>query len=168
MDGLMVLLRILHIVSGVFWVGTLFFMEIILEPRLRALGPTMQNPVMGALMPVLMPVNIVNATITILSGVAMTLIMRGSALGTFLATGWGWAILLGFVTTIAAAVVGFGFVVPAGLRLGKLGQSIQGRPPSPDEAQQMGQLSARIRTLTRIIFVLLIIAVGTMAAARFV
>ncbi len=46
MDLEMVVLRILHIVFGVFWVGSAFFLVLILEPRLRALGPEIQRPAM--------------------------------------------------------------------------------------------------------------------------
>lgn len=168
MDPLMVSLRILHIVSGVFWVGLVFFNVLVLTPRLRALGPTIQSPVMGALVPAMVPFLIVSAVITIGSGVAMTLIMRWGALNTLLVTGWGWAILLGFVTTLAATIIGFGIIIPTGYRLVALAGSIEGRPPSPEEAQQLGRLGARIGTLMLTNFVLFLIAVGTMAAARYV
>ena len=35
-----VVLRLLHIVSGAFWVGTILFMALILRPKLRSLGPS--------------------------------------------------------------------------------------------------------------------------------
>jgi uncharacterized membrane protein len=167
MDILQVILRILHIVFGVFWVGTVFFSVIILQPRLKALGPAIQNPVMGALMPLITPLMMVSAIILIGTGIALVLIMRWGALDTLFVTGWGWSILLSFVTSMAAAIIGFGVVVPAGLRMAKLGRSIQGRPPKPEEAQQLGQFAARIETLTRTNFVLLLIALVAMPVARF-
>ena len=42
MDIEFVILRILHIGFGVFWVGSALFLVLILEPRLRALGPAIQ------------------------------------------------------------------------------------------------------------------------------
>ena len=47
MDILMASLRILHIVAGVFWAGSVFFLVLILEPQLRKLGPMHMKPVMG-------------------------------------------------------------------------------------------------------------------------
>ena len=38
MNAEFVILRLLHILFGVFWTGTALFMAVILEPRLRALG----------------------------------------------------------------------------------------------------------------------------------
>ncbi len=43
-----VVYRVLHIVFGSFWVGSALFLTIILEPRLRAMGPHFHGPVMGA------------------------------------------------------------------------------------------------------------------------
>ncbi len=168
MDPLMISMRILHIVFGLFWVGTIFYMVLILTPRLRALGPAVQGPVMGALMPVQVPFMIVSASVTVLSGVVITLAMRWGALGTLFATGWGWSMIVGFVTTAAAAVIGFGIVIPTGRRQTELAGSIQGRPPTPEEGQQLGQFAARIGTLMVTNFVLLLIATVTMAIARFV
>ncbi len=168
MDGLMISMRILHIVFGVFWVGTAFFTVVILAPKLKALGPSVQGPVMQAIMPVMMPYMMVSAIITALSGVVLTLVMRWGALGTLFTTGWGWSMVVGFAASLVAVIIGFGIVVPLGLRQAALAKSIAGRPPKPEEAQQLGQFGERIRRLTTTNFVLLIVATLTMAIARFV
>lgn len=54
-DPLMVVLRIVHIVLGMFWAGSAVFLAVILEPRHRSLGPEVQRPVMGAIAPVVGP-----------------------------------------------------------------------------------------------------------------
>ena len=54
-DPLMVVLRIVHIVFGMFWAGTAVFLAVILDPRLRSLGPEVQRPVMGAIAPIMGP-----------------------------------------------------------------------------------------------------------------
>ena len=38
MDALIIVMRILHIVFSVFWVGTAFFMVAILTPQLKAVN----------------------------------------------------------------------------------------------------------------------------------
>lgn len=168
MEGLLISMRILHIVFGIFWVGTVFFLVFILTPRLRTLGPAVQSPVMQAIMPVMIPYMMVSALITVLSGIVLTLVMRWGALMTLFTTGWGWSIIVGFVASLAAAIIGFGIVVPVGRRQAMLASSIEGRPPTPEEGQQLGKLGAKIRNLTLTNFTLLIIATITMPIARFV
>jgi hypothetical protein len=165
--SILAILRIVHIIFGVFVAGYYLFMVPILAPRLKRLGPTIQGPVMQALMPVLTPVMATSAIVIVGTGVAMTLMMRQGTLGTLFTTGWGWAIIGGLVLTVAAVVVAFGFITPAGLRVQKLGSSIQGRPPTPDEARQLGQLSSRVETLSKINFVLIVIVLLAMLLARY-
>ncbi len=168
MEVLIIAMRILHIVFSIFWVGTAFFTVAILTPRLKALGPRIQSPVMKAIMPVMMPHMFISSTITVLSGIVLTLVMRGGALGALFTTGWGWSMIVGFITSLAAAVIAFGVVIPLAKRQAAFASSIEGRPPSPEEGKQLGQLGAKIGALTRNNFVLVIIATITMAIARFV
>ena len=168
MVPLIVVLRILHIVFSLFWVGIVFYMILILMPRLRALGPTIQNPLMKALTPVQTRYILVSAIVTVLSGVALTLIMRWGSLGMLFSTGWGWSMVIGFITTLVAAILGFGVVIPTGRRMEAIGSSIKERPPKPEEAQQLQKLGARMGTLLFTNSILLLIAVVTMSVARFV
>ncbi len=168
MDTWMVTLRVLHIVFGVLLVGNIFFLTLILEPRLRKLGAGIQNPVMAALGPIMTPIQMTSYVVVFVTGVVITLDMRGvywTTLGTFLDRGWGWAMIIGILAMIAAGIVGFGLVTPAAIRLGKLGSSLKG-PPSPDQARQMGHLAERISTLSRINVLLGLIILAAMAAAR--
>ena len=168
MDPLQVSLRILHIVFGLLFAGNIFFLTLFLEPRLKTLGPSFQSPVMGALMPILMPAQMISFVVMFGTGVALTLILRWGSFDTFFASGWGWAMLISGVLTVVVAIVGFGLITPLGLRMERLGRSIQGRPPTPDEAGQLSRLSERLTTLSRIDFVLVLFIVGFMAAARYV
>jgi len=167
MGGLLTLLRIIHVVFGIYLAGSYLFVVPILEPRLRRLGPAIEGPVMRAIMPVMTPLNGISFIIVIVTGVAMTLILRWGALDTLLVSGWGWAIIIGSVATLAIVIIGFGILSPTGARLGKLGRSIEGRAPTPSESQQLQQLSARVDMFSRINLALVIIALATMLAARY-
>ncbi len=167
LDTLMVL-RIVHIFFGVFLAGYYLFMVPILMPRLKHLGPAIQGPVMQALGPILTPIMSISVIVIIGTGTAMTLILRQGNLGMLFTTGWGWAIIVGSVLTLVAVVLAFGFITPAGLRAVRLGRSIEGRPPTPDEAQQLGRLSAQIETLSRINFVIIVLILLAMLLARYV
>ncbi len=164
----LMILRIVHIVFGIYIAGSYLFLVPILEPRLKRLGPAIQSPVMRALMPILTPINAISFIIIIGTGMAMTLIMRSGTLNTLFVTAWGWAMIIGLVATLAAAVVGFGFLMTTGFRMDKLGRSIEGRAPTPDEGKILHQLSARIETLSRVNLVLIVIALASMIASRYI
>ncbi len=163
----LMVLRIVHIVFGIYIAGSYLFLVPILEPRLKRLGPAIQSPVMRALMPILTPINAISFIIIIGTGLAMTLIMRSGALNTLFVTTWGWAMIIGLVATLAAGVVGFGFLMTTGFRMDKLGRSIEGRAPTPNEGKILHQLSARIETLSRVNLVLIVIALASMIASRY-
>lgn len=160
-------LRMLHIIFGIFVGGTYLFLVPILEPRLRRLGPAIQGPVIKALMPVLTPVMMVSFVIVFGTGVAMTLIQKQGSLESIVTTAWGLDILVGFIATIAAMVIGFGILAPTGFRLDRLGSSTQGRPPSAEEGQKLQQLSGKIEKLSRINFIVIMIPLVTMVIARY-
>ena len=94
-DPLMIVLRLIHIVFGAFWVGSAVFLALILEPRLRALGPTYQGPVMGAIAPVMGPAIGTAAVLTILAGIWMSVKLYSGRWDLWFSTGWGYAILFG-------------------------------------------------------------------------
>lgn len=167
MTNLMIFLRVLHVIAGIYVAGSYLFLVPILEPKLKRLGPPIQSPVMRALMPTLLLVNGISFIILLGTGVAMTLITRSGALNSLFVTGWGWAIIIGLVVTVAAAIVGFGMMAPTGMRMEKIGRGIEGRAPNPEERQQLGRLSARVETLSRINFVLILVALATMIASRY-
>lgn len=168
MDAWMIFLRVLHVIAGIYVAGSYLFLVPILEPKLRRLGPTVQGPVMRALMPTLLPVNGISFIILIGTGVAMTLIMRSGNLNSLFVTGWGWAIFIGLVTTVAATIIGFGVIAPMGMRMEKISQSIQGRAPNAQEGQRLGQLSKGVENLSRVNFILILVALATMLAARYI
>lgn len=159
-------LQILHIIFGIFIGGSYLFLVPILEPRLKHLGPAIQGPVIRALMPILTPIYMVSFVIVFGTGIAMALITKQGSLGSLLTTAWGLDIVVGFIATTAAMVIGFGIIAPTGMRMGKLGDSIQGRAPTPEEGQKLQQMSGKVDRLTRINFIVIMIALVTMVIAR--
>ncbi len=160
-------LRLIHVIAGIFVGGTYLFLVPILEPRLKRLGPAIQGPVMSALMPILTPVMGLSFIVLFGTGTWMTFLIRQGNLSQLVTTAWGWVILLGIIATIAICIVGFGIITPTGIRMGKLGQSIEGRAPTPEEGQRLHQLSARIEKLSRINFIFVVIALATMVISRY-
>lgn len=169
MNAEFVVYRILHIVFGAFWVGSALFLTIILEPRLRAMGPTFHGPVMGAVTKVAGPVLLGSGAITVIVGIVMTYRLKSGEFDTFFDTGWGWAIAIGFVTAVVALIVGT-VVSMMSARLRNLAGAVQsaGGPPTPEQQAEMGALSKRLVMLARIAAALVLIALIAMASARFV
>ena len=165
MEAEFVVARLLHIVFGVFWAGSAMFMAVILEPRLRALGPTIQGPVMAALTPILVPVMLISATITIVSGGYLTEKLWVD-LDFFFDSGWGRAMIIGIVATAIAFASGITTSFQ-GKKMIRMGATIQGRPPTPEEIGALTKQGALLRLLGRTTAVFTLIAVGTMASARF-
>jgi hypothetical protein len=163
----MIILRLLHIVFGVFWAGSAIFFALILQPRLARLGPAIAGPVMAALVPVMSRALIGSAVITIVAGITLALRLRWGHLDAFYNTGWGIAIMIGFVAAMGAISSGITLTVKAH-RMIALGASIRDRPPTPEEAAQLQRLSVVLPRLGRSTAVMVIFAIGAMASARFV
>ena len=83
-----------------------------------------------------------------------------------MSSSWGLAILVGFIVSIAGLVSGSMTGMTAN-RAGALGRSIEDRPPTPEEIGQMQGFGSRLTMLGRTTAVLVLIAVITMASARF-
>ena len=160
-------LRLIHIVFGVFVGGTYLFMTPILEPVLKKLGPAVQGPVMQAIMPILTPAMATSFTGLIVTGFIMTAQERG--LDSLFNSGWGIDILIGLIATVVVMIVGFGILMPTGMKLEKAGKAAkeEGRPPTPEEVQVLGQLAGKIEKLTRINFAFVSIGIITMLIAPY-
>ena len=167
MDVFNTLMRILHIVFGSFWVGATVFNVLILEPRLRRLGPGHLNPVMGAIMPVVVPAMISSGLIVIFTGFVLTFTLWGTLADLFTTTA-GLVLLVGTVTSIGSAVVGLSILTPSGIRITTISKNLAGREPNAGELTELKRLSRRMETFTRVNFLFLVIALVTMSIMRYV
>ncbi len=163
----LITLRILHIVFGVFWAGSAMFFAVILQPRLHTLEPAIRLRVLGALLPVMGPVLIGSAVVTILVGSGLALRMRWGNLDMFVETGWGIAILIGFAASIGAISSGITMIRRA-QRMVRLGGAVIDGSASPEVAEEVGRIGARLPRLARGTALMVLVATGAMAAARFV
>ena len=166
MNGELVVLRALHVLPGVLWVGAALAMTWVIEPKLRAAGPTVQWPAMRAIGKTFSLVLSVAAGITILMWFALISRTPGHGFGDLFTTSWGWAIGVGMVTGLIAA--GIGSMAGSVLRkMDALGAQISGAP-TPEQAAAMAVLQGQMRRNGRVSSVFAVIAVVAMAAARYV
>lgn len=168
MGTTILILRILHIGFGSFWVGTDLFLTFVVMPRLRSLRKDIERPAALAMMRAMPPLMMTSSLMTALSGVGLTGILRGWNFTSLTSSGWGAAIVAGFVGTLVNLVIGFGLIPPVSIRLEKLATSFEGRKPSSKETSQLDDLTARAERLSKINAVLLVAVVISMAVARYV
>lgn len=171
-NGTLLFLRLVHIVLGVFWVGSVTFIALFLMPSLRGAGPA-SGAVMQQLTQIRrLPLWLMAASIlTLLSGIGLYWHdSAGFSSSTWLGSGQGRMLGLGGVLAITASVVGMAVNNPAAKQLGALTAGVQaaGRPPSPDEAAAIQRLQARLASAGLFVAVLLLLATAAMALARYV
>lgn len=170
MHALMIALRLLHILSGVFWAGTLFFIVTFLEPSVRAAGPEggrvmqrLQQRHYLDIMPVI-------AGLTILSGLALYWRVSVGFSVEWVTSPLGLSFTVGGLAAIVAFVVGVFVMRAAALRAGALGQSLEQLTQGPAREAQLAQVQAlrrRAATSARWVAALLAIGVIGMAVARY-
>ena len=159
------LLRIIHIVAGVFWVGGTLIMTFFVGPTIGATGESGQKFV-GHLMNNLKFSNRMAAAAgsTILAGIILYgLDARAGA--AWLSSNFAAGLGIGAVF----ALIGFG----TGLMIGRttkamaqLGAQMQGKP-SPDQLAQMQTIRKQQATFSNISAIALVLAVTFMAIARY-
>jgi uncharacterized membrane protein len=166
----LIFLRLVHIVIGVFWVGAVAFLAFMLLPAVRESGPGG-----GAVMQRLMArgVNLwlmAAAILTVLSGLALYWHdSAGFSSTAWLGSGPGRTFGLGAVLAFIGVGIGMGVNSPAAKRLGALTAGIQaaGRPPTPDETAAIQRLQDRLARGGVAAAVLLLLAAAAMAMARY-
>ena len=169
-SALMIVLRVIHILSGVFWAGTAMCIAWFILPAQSALGQAG-----GAFMRELMfrknlrPFLFGSMGLTILSGLAMYAHLSMITQGAWAKSWPGTVISIGAAAAIIAGGIGGGVVGRAGMKMMKLGEAIQasGGPPTDEQQREMQALQARTVSAFRIIAILLVIAVAAMASARY-
>jgi uncharacterized membrane protein len=165
------LLRVVHVLIGVLWVGAIVFMAVFLMPGVRAAGPAG-----GAVMQQLMQARrlprwlMTAAILTILSGIGLYWVDSAGFRSAWLGSGPGRVFGLGGAFAIVAAILGMVVNSPTAHRRTALAARVQGsgRPPAPDEAAEMQRLQARLGWATSVVAGLLVLATLAMAVARYV
>ena len=168
---MMIALRIIHIVLGVFWAGGAFFAAMFLVPSVRASGPA-AGPVMRELMEVRkFPIYALSfGLLTVLSGLWMYWHDNSISNGSFAKSHAGMTYGLGAIAAILTLVVGATIMGPTSNKMAKLMGEIaaQGSPPNPQQQEMIKQFQGRLALGTRLASMLLGITVVTMAIGRYV
>jgi len=170
MSILIITMRVIHIFSGMFWVGFAFFNMGFLQPTVKATGAEGQKIMQYLTQKTrLLSTVYATATLTMLSGLVMYWILSGFRL-TFLRSGHGLVLTIGSIAGIIAWI--YAVVVIRGIfqQMQAVGKGIetQGGPPTPEQATQLQTLAARLGKIGQVALVFLVISLLGMATAQYI
>jgi uncharacterized membrane protein len=163
-------LRIFHIVAGVLWVGAAVLYTTHIKPAVRLAGPAgsvfMEAFVQRRKLPVFMQVN---SLLTVVAGVVLYWYSSGGLSASWITSGPGLGYTIGSIAGLLSFLMGSLLIGPRAGRIGKLGQTIAaaGGPPTAAQAEEMQRMESELARIEQIEFVLLLIALVTMATARY-
>jgi len=162
-------LRIVHIITGVFWAGSVFFIISFLQPALRDVGPEGAK-VFGALRARRMFTwTPVMALFTILSGFWLYMVRMGGASG-WATTREAMTLGMGAVAAVLAFFVGVFLMRAPSLRAADLAAQAGPMPAGAEKDRLMAEAAAlRVRATMggRTVGTLLFVTVIAMAVARY-
>jgi uncharacterized membrane protein len=168
----MIVFRTVHILVGVAWVGSVFLLVAFVQPSVAAIAPA-GAPFMVELMGKRRLVDriIGMGVITIVAG--LFLYWHDwhlyASFGDWLGSAFGASLTIGMVAAIVALALGITVTRPSLLRMLELGRQVaaSGGPPSPEIASEIAAVQAKAKIFARASLALLVLAVLTMAIARY-
>jgi len=161
-------LRVLHIVAGVLWAGAAIVYVSYVKPAVQLSGPAgpvfMRAYVGRRKYPLFMQVS---SLLCVVAGVLLFWYASGGLSMSWVTSGPGLGFTIGSVAGLLSFFLGALFIGPRGKRLGQLGESLGDSSPSAAQAEEMHRLESELARYESIEFVLLVIALLTMATARY-
>ena len=170
MDILLILLRVVHVVGGVFWAGAVLFVVHFLEPSVREAGPDGARVMQALQKRRYLDVVPATAAFTLVSGYWLYWRIFGRLHPGPGASGAELGLAIGGLAALVAFVIGVTLLRPSALRIGALGAEL-GEATAPDRkeslAEEIGRLRNRMRRSGRWVAALLGVAIVCMAVGRY-
>lgn len=171
MNAEILLLRLVHVLGGVFWLGSGLFTSLFLLPAFAGSGPGAGAVMAGLQRRRLFTVLPIVAVLTILSGLRLMWIGSGGFSPLYFQSGMGRT----FAVSGALAIIGFLLSLlvarPAMLRSGQLAASLGAMPAGPERnaiGARVGALQRRGAISSFLAVSLVTLAGAGMAVARYV
>jgi uncharacterized membrane protein len=165
----MVILRLIHVFGGIFWVGVVWYNALFFLPRVKSFGQE-RGRIMQTMAAPPFPQYMTAASVsTVLSGILMYWNTSAGFSAAWILTVPGLVLTIAGLLGIVLVVEGFFVQRPAGLRMAELGRQAAsaGGPPTPAMIEEMQALSARLERATYRGAYLLVLAVLGMATFRY-
>lgn len=170
MSSELLVLRIVHILGGIFWLGTGLFTTLFLVPALSRLGPQAAGPVMGALQQRrLFMVLPAVALLTIISGARLLHIVSAGFAPAYFTSRTGQTLMWSGIAAVIAFLLSVLVARPAALRSAHLSASLStmSEPERAARSAEVRHLQRRISLASIVGTVLLVGAAIGMAVARY-
>ena len=166
----MLVFRIIHIASGILWVGSAVFFAAFVGPTAEALGPEGGRFVLHLIRrrkAVLF--FLVVSTLTAVAGGFLYWRDSGRLDVDWMQTSFGTGLTIGAVAGLISWLIVMGVLAPTSYRIAGLGERIAagGGPPSHEQMTRLETLQSRLKRFSLVNVVFLAIAVLAMSTARY-
>jgi hypothetical protein len=171
MDFYLLILRLIHILSAVFWAGGVIHLAMFIMPSVNTSmpegGKVMQRLIAGYHFPTYMATA---GALTVLSGLMMYDNLSRHFSTEWIGSSHGLCLTIGALSAITAFLLGILINKPRADKMGRIGKEIMQAGGKPTEVQiaKMTALRMGITSLTKVMAVLVLVAVICMAAAKYV
>jgi uncharacterized membrane protein len=166
----LLLLRILHIVCGVFWSGTALLMVFYIIPAVEKAGPEGGKILQAITGTNRFPQTMAwLATITVVTGFLLLWHLSSGFIPEWFASKYGMSLSIGGLTALIAFLQVIFINLPAINRSQAIGKTVasKGGIPSDDERNELFKIRNKVFFSTRLIALWLLITIITMAGARY-
>ena len=164
--AIMIVLRLVLIFAGLFWVGGMVTLTAFLVPAVRASGPAAGKVMVELMLRRKLRVWLTGAMgLTVLSGILMMWRLDVVTHHTWIRTSTGKTLLFGALAALVAGIAGGAVAGPANQRLAAIGA---GGAPTPEQQAEMAKLQRRAGVGMRLTVIFVLVAAGAMAVARYV
>lgn len=168
MDIIFIVLRLIHILAGIFWVGAAVLMAAFITPAAQAIGPE-GGKFMQFLLGKLRLSNAISlsAILTVLAGIALYWRDSVGLQPAWILAPTGFIFTIGAVAGIIAAILGGTVTAPTAARMDALAKEMQsaGGPPKPEQMARLQKLQMRMGQAGVWGAVLLVLSAAAMAIA---
>lgn len=166
MTAYIILLRLIHIIGGVFWAGSSFMLAGFVQPAVQGAGPAGGQVMQQLMGKTRFPMIIAASSIaTLLSGILLYERRSGGFSFSWIGSTAGLVLTIGAIAGIFASIVGGAIIGKVTAQLTALGAELQSQagPPNKAKLAEMKLLQEKLTLWSRIGALLLIIAIIGMA-----
>jgi uncharacterized membrane protein len=171
MDIYLFILRLIHIVAGVFWAGGLFTLAMFILPSINTTMPEGAKVMQRMMAGYRFPVHMLNAAgLTVFSGILMYAKLSLGFKLQWIVSPHGICLTIGGLAAIIAFLLGIFINKPRADRIGRIGKEIMqaGGLPTESQVAEMTNLRLAMTQMTRYMAFLVMIAVIGMAIAKYI
>lgn len=168
MDAELLVLRVVHVVGGVFWVGAMAFNAFFLGPAMAMSGAAAGQIMINLQRRRLFTIMPIVAILTILAGFRLLMITSAGFAADYFHRPSGIAYAASGALAVVAFFIGLLVTRPSMTRVAAMSQSAASDPVSRDKiSAELQKVQARVRSSTRAVAWLLLAAATGMAVARY-